>query len=511
MMKQVEYGTLEPVVLEKRPASKKAYAVAAGVLVCFAVLAVSFSTGLVHSNAVVDSNNGRGDLNSVDASVKTMWKGVCSKPSKFRFGVAGFNSKQTKLEAQVQVGPSDHWRSDWNKFIAGMPNFKAGRNPGVGFGVYNFPVWRNTKQTSDFTIPVFVAYKDAKADISAKYLGGTFLGSALLSVPRVDGGKKACTKTTITVSSKCSYSQACDRVLKTIAAQPKATAEEKKWASAAVRKSLCVSALRGDCPFGKGAPLCSRSKGVCKNVANWAKDALHKEKGCCAAVTAYCKDGKKKGCTKYAKAIYARNCDKSFDTKSDFKPKVYLLAGLTDSEKKCSLVCANSCGYVAEKSKNKLRPRDDTFKLCSGCDNSMEKRNYGKAGQFVARCYPGAMGFAKSTCCGISKACKGKSQRDVCNALGEPKCQWAPASRCGKINLQQKFNASPKGCCGGKANVKQMLCCDGKGEKMPAVAAKCRAAKPVKFNAALNGKCPPKPKPKPAPKPAAKKKAAPKK
>merc|ERR1712216_631454 len=202
---------------------------------------------------------------------------------------------------------------------------------------------------------------------------------------------------------------------------------------------------------------------VCAEVDDWSTDPLYKYSGCCDAIIAHCKDSSKKGCNKYAMATYDRNCDASFASGDDFTPTVTLLAGLKDSEKTCNPVCANSCGYIAEASENKENPTADTYKFCSACDSSLEKRKYnGK--KFVAKCFVGARGFSEQVCCGVSPECGQQTQRDVCNVypsdMSNPKlkCMWSTKDHCAEIVAAQIIEASPEGCCAGEEGVKQVNC-----------------------------------------------------
>jgi len=183
------------------------------------------------------------------------------------------------------------------------------------------------------------------------------------------------------------------------------------------------------CPFSKtkDSPCCAdktKCKKSCETVTAWMGDAQYPP-ACCKAINDWCKGGAKKtGCSRFQKAVYARNCNPSFGQPTK---GAMILPGLKE-KLHCTAKCANACkSFVNEK---------DTFKNCAGCADDHISHKY-KSGTFIAKCHPDATGFFEYRCCGTGKACATGTGPKTCEikttvemVADKQKCQWMTHTKC---------------------------------------------------------------------------------
>lgn len=382
----VEYGTLEPVVAEKR-SNKKTVALAVFLAVS-AVVALSFTVGSGTTNSVVNSNLGRAQVTDVSGEVSGLFKTACENWESERFVVSTFNQDQDSIVAAVKASASDHWERDWQSFKNALSVTK------VAFSVYNFPVWDDA---DDFTvIPTFVTYLEEGADLKWKYLGGSFLGGAAIAA-------KCTGSSAIIVNQGMSYVDACMKV----------TGDA----------SRCKAANDEVCPFsGVNNPCdtCTTNSFVRTSI----------DSDCCDAVNKWCANpANKDGCSTYARAIYDANCDEAFHALQ--KHQTTLLDAFEEEDDKCNEACANPCVFI-----------QDTYQQCSGCANNLHEYQYADA-KFTANCYPSAIGFQGNRCCGVGEAtarCASYADDKGCevNSPVDDQCSWMDHKSCGEAILAEK-------------------------------------------------------------------------
>jgi hypothetical protein len=464
----MKYGTLEPIAEPKRTSSSKLLVVV-GVLASVALL--GFGVRQTQVSEAVDTNRGRTGTNPTSPYVQKAFQNACDRvlpqrarkvvkgpkgkkivipgiPAPLRFSIAGLNKinqHKYKLVPQVSYGATDDWINDWKMFKDMMPQ----RSPAVGFGVYNFPVWEDPSTKEKYKLyTTFVSYQKATKpypDLQARYLGGTFLGSALLAasgsvqsqVPRPHWAKKAekgqkrqCAITSIAIDSNTGYEEACLKVV--------LSAPGNKYTKAQA-KDMCDAVEIDSCPFGNkaGSPCCKnklKCKKPCGLVTAWMGHTPYGKK-CCAQIKSWCKSNSKGCSTRFHQAIYARNCNPGYGTAK--YEKLIVLSGIKGEKDQCLSQCRNPC--------TSFRNREQTYKACAGCAKDFVLHRYGKK-KFVAKCFPGAHGFKNFRCCGDSPACgvaksNGKCQVATPKKLAERKgkCEWITHNQC--ISKLQKIQA----------------------------------------------------------------------
>jgi len=505
-----------------------------------AVVAVSFSTGFMQAEQSVDTNRNRASVAQLHGSIGPAFKQTCNNPNT-RFTIAQFNDERTKLVPMVKASADAFdWTGDYKKFVSMLPKYRGERYPvkqgraeqiqkmrqkykfkgesGVAFAVYDLSVWADKQNGKFKSIPVFVTYMDQRADPASKYLGGSFMGSAALAA--------SCTAVTASVTKSGqlkSYKSFCTSVAKQLLLQEKALyckADKgsdkckKKVASKEFHSLFCkngecartiedkCSPKKMKCPFAFDNESSDICENKCSDVENWGTGALWRATGksgkpmtCCKAIMKYCKSGTAKGCTKYQKAIYARDCDKNYVSKS-YKngPVVTLLGGMKEDEAKCLPICRNGCHRVKAR---KMMP----FRACAKCATGEKKQKY-KKWIGVAQCHMDAIGFDRQVCCGLSPACGSKKAKKYgrlsCNKapfkkqkFGKINCEWTVAKLCPKVRKAQIAMKAALGCCAVTQKKKTVFLdklhkkeCKGKFSKSMS----CKAVKAAAAKAAAEAK-----------------------
>lgn len=400
-MKAVKYGTLEAAAKET-PSNKKSIVAIAAALAIMGLIAVSFSSGFVQLKSVIDSNYLRKDVAKCDADVTTMFEATCHD-EETRFVLATFDPSLKTIVPAVKSAATTHWERDWEAFKHALPV----RAPGVGFAVYNFPVW-SAEGTNKFDlIPTFVSYLDADADPSARYLGGSYLGSAALAA-------SCAGKSSLTITKDMSYVEACTLL----------TDDEAR----------CKVVDEMICPFGD-ADMNPCVTEACAGNNNFASGELGTD--CCAGITTYCAntlgDGSApEGCSDYALAIYRQHCGGAYSLGDS---QNLLLEGYADEEDQCLPVCANPCQLITAESS-----AADTYKQCSGCATDGNTYTYGED-TFAANCYPGQYRFQEQRCCGVRDnfaVCGEYLNQDSCDSMPELEagCVWNTHMECSELLAQ---------------------------------------------------------------------------
>jgi len=463
-MKHAEYGTLEPVeVPQKISRSKTLMTATVSLLIVSAVVALSFGSGLIKANKSVDTNRNRSEITSLHADVESMFSATC-KDMNTRYVIAQFNDKRDQLVPTVLAAADPfNWNNDFAKFKNMEPSYRAATEvsegqPGVSFAVFNLPVFTDAMKQTYEVIPTFVAYIDGEADTSSRYLGGTFLGAAALAA--------SCTATTVSVSQSDlkDYTSFCEKVVNQLLEDeavlhedPKAQKFHKLFeitgdeaADKSIVNARCTAgANTNDCPFSDST-VCN----TCEGVANWGASAYHKVEGCCEGITDLCANEKKRGCSKFQRAIYSRNCNKRFDSPEDRSPKVVLLGGVAGDAMKCEAVCKKRCYDVAEKMGGLKKA---TYEMCAACNTDNKVADYGEGGgawSGEAMCHMEAPGFEALDCCGMDASCKSeeasKFGRMSCSKFPEgtqeegTQCVWSVKSMCDDIEADQKAAVDAK-------------------------------------------------------------------
>lgn len=204
-LKTADYGTVEPVVVEKQ-GSKKAVLTVAALLVCAAVVGFSFTTGSNKAVNVIDSNQDRATITVVSEDLATAFNSVCGEgqDSDMRYLIATFNEDGTKVIPAIAAKASMHWKDDFSRFKSDMSQVTDLSDRDIAFAVYNFPVWSSHEHESYEIYPTFVTYKNSNVDIKKMLEAATFLGGVRMAA--------GCTHHDLNLQYGDGYESACHRI-----------------------------------------------------------------------------------------------------------------------------------------------------------------------------------------------------------------------------------------------------------------------------------------------------------
>lgn len=267
-----EYGTLEPVVVEKRSRGKYAV-VFAGVMLCAVFAAFTFTTS-AQVNSAVNSNKDKATYSPVAG--RDLVESVIEDSSK-RFAVFRFTPDKSMIVPTVTLDATMDWTGDWNAFTAALPE------EDLAAGVYNFPYWVDA-DNYDVTSIMFT-WAPSSLDPRAMARAGYFLGSAALLAKGVDG--------VVAINSlEQTYYQTCQSINE-------------------IDDELCdLAGEAHGCPFNGDASPCTQP--VCDGaslVNGGAPGSVSDD--CCDAMKSFCAipgNAGNKGCHVVVKTNWERAC-----------------------------------------------------------------------------------------------------------------------------------------------------------------------------------------------------------
>lgn len=273
-LKTADYGTVEPVVVEKQ-GSKKAVLTVAALLVCAAVVGFSFTTGSNKAVNVIDSNLDRSTITVVSEDLATAFNSVCSgSAGEMSYLIATFNEDGTKVIPAIAAKASMHWEDDFSRFQDDMQKVMALSDRNIAFAVYNFPVWSSHEHNDYEVYPTFVDFKDADVDIKKMLEAATFLGGVRMAAQ--------CAHHNLNLLEGDDYASACHRI-------------------PGVANGLCTAINDIECPYAEisdhinpcqhdscqteGAPFDNREEGYlgaecCDAIMDWCNNIGEQTSGC---------------------------------------------------------------------------------------------------------------------------------------------------------------------------------------------------------------------------------------
>jgi len=295
-VKELDYGTVEPTVVQERSNGKIAATVLGGLL-CAAVLAVSFSTSSSKIDAVVNSNAG------TDDELAALFKSTCDDKN-LRYAIATFDADEKEIIRCQSAKATDQWIVDYDNFKDALESCASLNSMGVAFAVYNMPVWKNERQEMFEVYPTFVRYEQAELDISDRIYAATFLGSVMIDA------QCAASQHNIEIKPSYSYQTACQQL-------------------SFSNTDQCSALEEIACPFGYADDTTNPCNTVeCKKVVTggtFFSIEGNLGENCCTDIKGWCTDLETKGrelgqsgCTDFKeKHIYRNHCEEGYVAETD--------------------------------------------------------------------------------------------------------------------------------------------------------------------------------------------------
>jgi len=384
-----EYGTLEPVVVEKRSRSKYAVVVA-GVLLCAAVAAFTFTTS-ARVNSAVDSNKDKSTYSPVTGA--ELVEETIADPSK-RFAVFRFTPDRSQIVPTVTGEATMSWNGDWRAFTAAFPE------DDVACGVYGFPYW--VDEDNYDVKQILFTWAPASLDPRELARAGYFIGSVAINFAKQ-------TEATVAIESlDQTYMATCQSI------------DE-------IEDAMCD--LEGDahgCPFnGESNPCDSPKCDGASFINGGAPGSVSQE--CCDEFSSFCELGinsGNRGCKVVVKSAWERLCSDYVEPEPVVKPTGMVtptMVEICDED-----MCNNACTFL------EIDEEGSSYRNCAGCASD-------KA------CNSEAYGFVTKSCCGIIDECEAQSNEFMCSQIDG--CIYDDHLACPGIQEELYRAASPSGCC----------------------------------------------------------------